>query len=346
MSCEFWLSGMRTRARLLGERLEDRLAHPPHGVGDELHALVGIELPDRLEQSLVADRDELGEVEPVPLILLHVGDDEPEVRGHQPLGGRLVALLGAPGEAPFLGRIRDQRELLDVLQVLVERRGGRGAEETLGPGLGRMLHTHPGAALGSEDALWTRTSSRTCRRDGQDRCRYTRRSTPKSYASTPRAPMSWFHVVENQRLALGSQTCANRGQRIENVGIGHRDCVAAVCTGHRSESRGAARTPPIRRAPSCRCGSRRAPKDRTWRRAPTSAGRRRAGASQSCRPAPHRRTRARRRCGPRPPSRSRCTRRGAWCSRSAIRWRGRSCGRNSASSEARLRARRARRSPP
>ena len=47
------------RACLLGQRLENRLAHPPHGVRDEFYALVGIELSNRLEQSLVADGDEL-----------------------------------------------------------------------------------------------------------------------------------------------------------------------------------------------------------------------------------------------------------------------------------------------
>ena len=83
-------------ARLLGERLEDRLPDPPHGVRDELHALVRIELSDRLEQPFVADGDELAEVEPVALVLLHVGDDESEVRGHEPLGGCLVSLLRAP----------------------------------------------------------------------------------------------------------------------------------------------------------------------------------------------------------------------------------------------------------
>ena len=57
---------------LTAERLEDRLAHPPHRIGDELHTLIGIELPDRLQQPFVPDGDELGEIEAVPLVLLHV----------------------------------------------------------------------------------------------------------------------------------------------------------------------------------------------------------------------------------------------------------------------------------
>ena len=53
---------------------------------------IGIELPDRLEQSLVADGHQLGEVEAVSLEPLHVGDDEPEVGGDQPLRGFGIAL--------------------------------------------------------------------------------------------------------------------------------------------------------------------------------------------------------------------------------------------------------------
>ena len=206
------------RAGLLGERLEDRLAHPPHGVRDELHALVGIELADGLEQSFVADRHELREIEPVSLVLLHVRDDEPEIRRDEPLGGGLVSLLREPGETSFLGRVGDQRELLDVLEVLVERRGRRGAEETLGSRLSRMLHTHPGAALGSERALWTRTSSRTCRREGQDMYRYTRRSTPKSYANVPGATV-WRPISLKINELRGHHKAASdalmRGSRLD-----------------------------------------------------------------------------------------------------------------------------------
>jgi hypothetical protein len=83
--------------------------------------LVGIELPDRLEQAFVADGDEFGEIEAVALVLLHIGNDEPEVRRDEPLGGGFVALLREPREATLLLDVSDQRELLDVLQVLVKR---------------------------------------------------------------------------------------------------------------------------------------------------------------------------------------------------------------------------------
>ena len=108
------------RPRLLGQRLEHRLTHPPDGVRNELHAVVGVELAHRLEQSLVPDRDQLGELEPVPLVPLHVGDDEPEVGRHQPLGGRLVTQLGQPGESSLLVDVGDHGKLLDVVQVLIE----------------------------------------------------------------------------------------------------------------------------------------------------------------------------------------------------------------------------------
>ena len=104
----------------LGQRLQDGLTNPPDRVRDEFHALIGIELANRLEESFVADRDELTEIEPVPLVLLHIGDHEPEVRGHEPLGGGFVTFLREAGESPLFGRIGDQWELLDVVEVLVE----------------------------------------------------------------------------------------------------------------------------------------------------------------------------------------------------------------------------------
>ena len=129
-------------ARLLGERLEHCLTDPPHGVRDELHALVRIELPDRLEQAFVPDGDELAEIESVALILLHVGDDESEVRGDQSFRRFLVALLRPARESALFLGVVDQRELLDVLQVLIERCGRRRSEISLRrSGLGHLLHT-------------------------------------------------------------------------------------------------------------------------------------------------------------------------------------------------------------
>src|SRR3989449_4703333 len=116
---------------LLGERLQDRLTYPPYRIRDELHALIGIELLHRLEQPLVPDGDQLGEVAAVPLILLDVGDDESEVSGAESLGGFFVAPLHASRQAAFFSGILDEWELLDVLQILVEGTGRIGTKERL-----------------------------------------------------------------------------------------------------------------------------------------------------------------------------------------------------------------------
>src|ERR1041384_4422870 len=92
----------------------------------------GIELAHRLEQALVPDRDQLRQVEPVPLEPLHVGDDEPEVRGHQAVDGDLVAAARAPGQPDFLLLVRDHRELANVEQVLIERVPGSSSVQGFG----------------------------------------------------------------------------------------------------------------------------------------------------------------------------------------------------------------------
>src|SRR4051794_4087434 len=102
-------------AGLLGEGLQYGLTHPPDGVGDELDALIRIELSYRLEETFVADRDQLREIETVPLILLHVGDHEPEVRRDESLGGGFVTLLGQSSQTSLFGGVTDQRKFLDVV---------------------------------------------------------------------------------------------------------------------------------------------------------------------------------------------------------------------------------------
>src|SRR5207244_12066374 len=92
---------------LLGERLQDRLTYPPYRIRDELHALIGIELLHRLEQPLVPDSDQLGEVEAVPLVLLDVGDDESDVDGDESLGGFFFAPLPASPQSPFFSGTLD-----------------------------------------------------------------------------------------------------------------------------------------------------------------------------------------------------------------------------------------------
>jgi len=94
-------------------RHRDPIDHDLHGTG------VG-PVPEERSPFASADRHELGEVKAMALVLLHVADDEPEVRGHESLGGGLISLLREPGEALLLGGIGDQRELLDVEEILIE----------------------------------------------------------------------------------------------------------------------------------------------------------------------------------------------------------------------------------
>ncbi len=108
-------------SRLLRECLQDGLTNPPDGVRDELDALIGIELLHGLEQTLVADGHELGEVEPMPLVLLHVRDDEAKVGRDQPLGRLLVPVLRQPSQPALFHRVLDEIEFLNVLEVLVKR---------------------------------------------------------------------------------------------------------------------------------------------------------------------------------------------------------------------------------
>src|SRR5215471_14975376 len=145
ISWEFWFSGMRT-LRVCSASALRTACHPPDGVGDELHALIGIELLDRLQQPFVADRDQLRQIESVSLVLFHVGDHEPQVGSDQPLGRLLVSALNAPREATFLSGIFYERQLLDVLQVLVECAGWRGFEK----GLGLACRRRTGHALDSQ----------------------------------------------------------------------------------------------------------------------------------------------------------------------------------------------------
>src|SRR5687768_10607029 len=63
-------------AALLGQRLEDRLADPPHGVADELDALRLVELMGRPDQTEVSLVDEVRERYALVLVLLRDGDDE------------------------------------------------------------------------------------------------------------------------------------------------------------------------------------------------------------------------------------------------------------------------------
>jgi hypothetical protein len=107
-------------AALLGERLQDRLADPPDGVGDELDPLGLVELVGRADQAEVALVDQVRERDALVLVLLGDRDDEAQVGAHERVERLLVVGADALGEAHLL-LARDQRIDADVAQVLVER---------------------------------------------------------------------------------------------------------------------------------------------------------------------------------------------------------------------------------
>jgi hypothetical protein len=105
--------------------------------------VIRIELLDRLEQSLVADSDELGEVESVSLVLLDVGDDEPEVGGDQPFRSRFIPGDGSARQTLFFVGVGDHREFLNVEQILVEGAGRSRASKWAGFSGAHMRHRQP-----------------------------------------------------------------------------------------------------------------------------------------------------------------------------------------------------------
>ena len=173
-------------AGLLGERLEDRLADPPDRVRDELDAVVRVELADRLEQSLVADGHQLGQVEPVPLVLLHVGDHEPEIGSDQALRGLFVAGLCQPRQSLLLRGVGDHRELLDVVEVLVEGPCRDGAKQGLCLGGTTVSHGDPRGSWRERKrwSCWRSERREACRRVCEYRTRLETGQAKKSFHIT------------------------------------------------------------------------------------------------------------------------------------------------------------------
>ena len=106
--------------RLLGQRLEDRLADPPHGIGDELETARLVELLGGLDQAEVALVDQVRQAQTLVLILFGDGDHETQVGFRELLECFLIPLLDPLGEFHLL-LDRDELLLADLLQVLVQR---------------------------------------------------------------------------------------------------------------------------------------------------------------------------------------------------------------------------------
>ena len=107
-------------AALLRQRLEDRLADPPDGVGDELDALGLVELVGRADEAEVALVDQIGERHALVLILLGDRHHEAEIAADQLVERLAVTRADALRELDFFF-LRDQRILADLAEVLVER---------------------------------------------------------------------------------------------------------------------------------------------------------------------------------------------------------------------------------
>src|SRR5205823_1379810 len=107
-------------ARLLGQRLENRLANPPHRVRDELDAFRLVELVGGANEAEVAFVDQIGERDALILILLGDRDDEAQIRTHQRIEGLLVVLADALRELHF-HLASDEGKDADVPEVLIQR---------------------------------------------------------------------------------------------------------------------------------------------------------------------------------------------------------------------------------
>ena len=107
-------------ARLLRDRLEDRLADPPDGVRDELAAFHLVEPRGRAQQAEVALGHEVHERHVVVPVALRHRHDEAEVRAHQRVERLGLSGPRTCGERALLVA-REQRVLADALEVGGER---------------------------------------------------------------------------------------------------------------------------------------------------------------------------------------------------------------------------------
>src|SRR5262249_22651153 len=146
------------RSTLASQGREDRLTDPPHGVGDELDALVGIEFSGGSEQADVALTDEVDEGQSPVLVLLGYGDDEAQVALDQFLERVLIARANFLREVDLLRSLEERirRHLIEVLVedvafglVWSDPSGGRATTSTLEFGHGCGLPSRPQARLES-----------------------------------------------------------------------------------------------------------------------------------------------------------------------------------------------------
>ena len=107
------------RTALFRQRVQNRLADPPDGVGDEFDVLFGIVLLGRMHQADVALIDQIEEQHVLISISLRVVNDESQVRLDQLLDRTLVVLLRATAELFFTLR-SEFGDTRDFLQILIQ----------------------------------------------------------------------------------------------------------------------------------------------------------------------------------------------------------------------------------
>jgi hypothetical protein len=120
------------QAPALEDVVLDEGADPPHRVGDEADALVGIELLHRLHQADVSLLDEVGHLDPVRAILVRDLDDEAQVRGDELVGRIQIAVLCVQASQALFLVDSKKRIAVDLRQIHGERASARR--------YGRRLH--------------------------------------------------------------------------------------------------------------------------------------------------------------------------------------------------------------
>ena len=114
---------------------------PPHGIGGEPEALLGLEAFDRLHQADMAFRDYVGNRQTVATIALGDLSDETQMAGDKLMGGVAITVLApALGQRVFFLRVQ-HREPLDFLKIMADAgfgrkdRPGGGAAHALRPSI-------------------------------------------------------------------------------------------------------------------------------------------------------------------------------------------------------------------
>src|SRR5881396_2590237 len=112
------------QAPVVHDVADDVGADPPHRVGGEADAAVGVEVLDRLEEADVPLLDEVEEIVEGALVLARDHHDQPEVgRDEAPRRLPVLVLVPAHGELVLL-LAREERDAADLAQVALERVGG------------------------------------------------------------------------------------------------------------------------------------------------------------------------------------------------------------------------------